>query len=100
MIYVKVNDRLFPASIQGRTADYEWDGRHSKAITLDEPYEAVNALFPDGAAWSIVTEEEEFDNSDFCIRGDLTVHTGGKCTVKMGKPTDLEIAYEMLFGGM
>ena len=46
------------------------------------------------------TRQEEFDNSEFCIRGDLTVHVDGTCTVKMGKPTDLEDAYEMLYGGI
>ena len=45
-------------------------------------------------------QQTEFDNSEFCIRGDLTVHTDGTCTVKMGKPTDLEDAYEMLYGGV
>jgi hypothetical protein len=30
----------------------------------------------------------------------LTVHIDGTCTVKMGKPTDLEDAYEILYGGM
>jgi hypothetical protein len=125
MIYVKVNDTLYPASIAGRVSDKEWDGRESKAITMESDFATVNALFPDGAAWSIVNEETvpvvdekgnpvlndegqptyttqqtEFDNSDFSIRGDLTVHVDGACTVKMGKPTDLEAAYEIMYGGM
>ena len=86
-------------------------------------FDTVDALFPDGTAWSIVNEETapvvdeegtlssmtlvtrqrpqqtEFDNSAFSIRGDLTVHVDGTCTVKMGKPTDLEDAYENLYGG-
>jgi hypothetical protein len=125
MIYIKVNGTLYPASIAGKMSDKEWDGRESKSITMESDYETVNALFPDGAAWSIVSEDpvpvyneqgnpvvnetgdpvyetrqEEFDNSEFCIRGDLTVHVDGTCTVKMGKPTDLEDAYEMLYGGI
>mgnify|MGYP000374828204 CR=1 FL=1 len=125
MIYVKVNDALYPASIAGKMSDKEWDGRESKAITLEAGFDTVNALFQDGTAWSIVSEDpvpvyneqgnpvvdetgepvyetrqEEFDNSEFCIRGDLTVHVDGTCTVKMGKPTDLEDAYEMLYGGI
>ena len=125
MIYVKVNDTLYPASIAGKMNNKEWDGRESKAITLEGAFAAVNALFPDGAQWSIVsedtipvvdeagnpvldakgepaytTEQTEFDNSAFCIRGDLTVHIDGTCTVEMGKPTDLEDAYEMLYGGV
>lgn len=125
MIYVKVNNTLYPASIGGKMNNKEWDGRESKAITLEGSFATINALFPDGAQWSIVSEDEvpvvdemgnpvldengeptytteqtEFDNSAFCIRGDLTVHVDGTCTVEMGKPTDLEDAYEMLYGGV
>lgn len=125
MIYVKVNNTLYPASIAGKMNNKEWDGRESKAITLEGAFAAVNALFPDGTQWSIVSEDEvpvvdemgnpilgengeptytteqtEFDNSTFCIRGDITVHVDGTCTVEMGKPTDLENAYEMLYGGV
>ena len=117
MTYIKVNDILYPATINGRMADQEWDNRESKAITLNGDYETINNLFLDGTAWSIVTEDtvtfineneeevseveqSEYDNSDFCIRGDLIVHIDGTCTVKMGKPTDLEDAYEILYGGM
>ena len=34
---------------------------------------------------------EEYDNSDYCILGDITVHRDGKVTVKMGKPTGEEL---------
>ncbi len=125
MIYVKVNETLYPASIAGKMSDKEWDGRESKAITLEADFATADSLFQDGAAWSIVSEDtvpvyneqgnpvvdetgepvyetrqEEFDNSEYSIRGDLTVHVDGTCTVKMGKPTDLEDAYEMLYGGI
>ena len=46
------------------------------------------------------TEQTEFDNSAFSIRGDLTVHVDGTCTVEMGKLTDLEEAYELMLGGI
>lgn len=125
MIYVKVNNTLYPASIAGKMVNKEWDNRESKAITLESNFTTVNALFQDNTIWSIVSEETvpvldekgnpvldengeqtyetqqtEFDNSEFCIRGDLTVHVDGTCTVEMGKPTDLEDAYEMLYGGV
>ena len=117
MIYVKVNNNLYPASIVGKMSDKDWDNRESKAITLEADFDTVDALFPDGTAWSIVNEEtvpvlddegnltyettqNEFDNSEYSIRGDLTVHVDGTCTVKMGKSTDLEDAYEALYGGM
>ena len=125
MTYVKVNSTLYPATISGRISDKDWDGRESKAITMDGAFATVDALFLDGVAWSIVQEDQipvtdeegnpivdeageptyttqqtEFANSAFSIRGDLTVHVDGTCTVKMGKPTDLEDAYEALYGGM
>lgn len=125
MIYVKVNDTLYPASISGRMSDKDWDGRESKSVTLESGFDTVDALFSDGTAWAIVSEEEilvtdeegnpvldenggrayetqqtEFDNSEFSIRGDLTVHVDGTCTVKLGKETDLETAYELLYGGV
>lgn len=129
MIYVKVNDDLYTATVEGRLSDRDWDNRECKLITLDGDYTSVDALFVDGTSWSIIDEERipssdvdddgnavpvldengeqiydivqtEYDNSDFFIRGDLTVHTDGTCTVKMGKPTDLEEAYELLYGGM
>lgn len=125
MIYVKVNDTMYPAGVAGKTADKQWDDRESKEITLEADFDTADALFQDGTAWSIIDEQEvqavdeqgelifdesggpayttertEFDNSEFSIRGDLTVHIDGTCTVKMGKATDLEDAYELLYGGM
>lgn len=113
MIYVKVNGILYPAKVAGRMADKDWDNRESKCITMESDFDTVNALFHDDIVWSIVNEETitdvegnetahqtEFDNSEFSIRGDLTCHMDGTCTVKMGKPTDLEYAYEMLYGGV
>jgi len=125
MIYVKVNDTLYPAGVAGKTVDKQWDDRESKEITLEADFDTVDALFQDGTAWSIVdedtvpvfdeegnpvldengeqtyeTKQTEFDNSEFSIRGDLTVHMDGTCTVKMGKATDLEDAYELLYGGI
>ena len=34
MTYIKVNNTLYPATIDGRIADYEWDRRDTKSITL------------------------------------------------------------------
>lgn len=117
MIYVKVNNALYPAGIAGKTADKEWGGRESKAITLTGSFAEIDPLFQDNTPWSIVSEDTvpvldeaggpvldelggqtyktvqtEFDNSEFNIRGSLTVHGNGTCTVKMGKHTELEIA--------
>lgn len=118
MTYIKINDTLYPATINGRMKDPDWDNRESKAITLEMDYATASALFVDGLAWSIVQEDEvpvydengeqtgtetktdEYDNSDFCLAGDITDHRDGTMTVKMGKLTDLEEAYEIMLGGM
>lgn len=120
MIYVKVNGTLYPATIAGKEADRDWDGRRSKSITMEGDYATVDALFPDGAAWGIVCEENvpvtdeegdpildengettyeirqvEYDNSDFNMRGDITVHADGTCTVKMGQKAEVEELREL-----
>ena len=42
---------------------------------------------------------QEYDNSEYSIKGDVIIHPDGTVSVKMGKPTDLELAYELLYGG-
>lgn len=122
MRYIKINETLYPATISGRVQDNDWDNRESKAITLEMDYATAAALFVDGLAWSIVQREEvptyqpdengnpvqigtemqetEFDNSEYNLAGDITDHRDGTITVKMGKLTDLEQAYEIMLGGM
>lgn len=130
MTFIKINENLYPATVNGRVSDTDWDNRASKAITLDMDYATANTLFVDGLAWSIVQEQEvpvyetdengktvldplgnpeisgfetqttEFDNSEYCIAGDITDHRDGTITVKMGKLTDLEEAYELVLGGI
>ena len=121
--YIKINsgDILYPAVITGRMADKEWDNRETKAITLEMDYTTANKLFIDSVIWSIVMEHpveikeiddegnattktiietEEFDNSEYSLAGDITDHRDGTLTVKMGKLTDLEQAYEIMLGGI
>ncbi len=130
MFFVKINDTLYPATVSGRTADNEWDGRASKSITVAMDYATANTLFVDGLAWSIVQRDEvpvyktdengtlvpdengapiqtgteiketEFDNSDYNLAGDLTDHRDGRITAKMGKLTELEEAYVIMLGGI
>ena len=122
MTYIKIKGTLYPATISGRVADRDWDNRESKSITLEMDYATANALFVNGLAWSIVQQDEvpvyetgengepvqtgteiqetEFDNSEYNLAGDLTDHRDGRITAKMGKLTDLEEAYEIMFGGM
>ena len=130
MTYIKINEKLYPATVSGRVSDNEWDKRESKSITLEMSYEDAANLFVDGMAWSIVQEQEvpvyetdengepfldelgnpevkeyetqetEFDNSDYCLAGDITDHRDGRITVKMGALTEVEQAYELMLGGM
>lgn len=117
MTYIKINGELYPASIDGRVSDIDWDKRESKSITLEMSYEDAANLFVDGMAWSIVQEQEvptydengeqimetkteEYDNSDYCLAGDITDHRDGRITVKMGALTEVEQAYELMLGGM
>lgn len=105
MTYIKIGDTKYPATISGKTNDRDWDGRESKAITLEMGYAEAMALFTDGLAWSIVYEQlehtdesgnvvpavlEEYDNSEYDVAGPITDNRDGTVTVKMGKPTDGE----------
>ena len=124
MTEVKVAGHLYPATIAGKVSDREWGGRESKSITMVEDYATVEGLFHDGVAWSIVETSSvpvfdesgnavldesgepafrkvpaEYDNSQFSMIGDITVHQDGSCTVKMGKETDVEKLLVLLYGG-
>ena len=121
MILVKINDTRYPATVSGKVADKDWDNRESKAITLELDYATAIGLFADGLAWSIVQQEEvpvykvdennevlldengnpilidtviqetEYDNSEYSVAGSVTDHRNGTVTVKMGKPTQIEL---------
>lgn len=103
MTYVKLNGTTYPAVINGKHIDREWNDRESKTITLEMDYETANGLFVDGLAWSIlmdventqedgttVTTQEEYDNSDFSIAGSITDNRDGTLSVKIGKQTEIE----------
>jgi hypothetical protein len=114
MTYIKINDVQYPATINGRVTDKDWDNRESKSITLEMTHEDAKSIFVDDLAWSIVyqpdsykdekgeivvPEAEVYDNSEFVLAGDIIDHRDGTITVKMGKLTALEEAYEIMLGG-
>ena len=129
MIYVKINDVRYSATISGKMSDKDWDGRASKTIKLQMDYATAIATWVEGVSWSIVQSEivpetqygeegnvvvdesgnpimtnieriEEFDNSEYNVAGDITDHRDGYISVKMGKLTPLEEAYEIMLGGI
>ncbi len=114
MIYVKINGTEYPATVNGKLVDRDWDNRDSKAITLEMNYTTAMSLFVDNLAWSIVQRDtypeydennqptgktveqvQEFDNSDYCIAGPVTDNRNGTITAKMGRKTELEIEHEV-----
>lgn len=103
MTYVKINGATYPATINGKITDREWDGRESKTITLEMTHAEADAIFVDGQPWSIIADvekeqedgsvaivQEEYDNSDYSVAGDIIDHRNGTLSVKMGKPTQIE----------
>lgn len=115
MLKVKIEGNEYEASIAGVINDMLWGGRESKSITLTMDYETAAATFADDVPWSILYQPsdyydpetqqmvtppvEEYDNSDYCILGDIIVHRDGTVTVKMGKPTAEEL-YNILRGAI
>ena len=111
MLKVKIAGNEYEAIVSGVANDVLWGGRESKSITLTMDYETAAATFCDDVPWSILYQPsdyydpetkqmvtppvEEYDNSDYCILGDITVHRDGTVTVKMGKPTGEEL-YDIL----
>ena len=107
MTQVKINGQTYDATVSGTSRDTAWGNRESKAITLAMDYATAMETFVDDVPWSILyqgpdyydpetketvtPEVEEYDNSDYCILGDITVHRDGTITVKMGKPTAEEL---------
>lgn len=104
---IRINNTEHDATIQGIARDINWNNRESKSITLIMDYATAVATFADDVPWSILYQPsdyydpetqqivtppvEEYDNSDYCILGDITVHRDGTVTVKMGKPTGEEL---------
>lgn len=110
--YIEINDVRYPAHIDGKLIDKEWDNRSSKSITLEMNYEDALKLFVNNAEWNIIQETEEiietidtngsiinevvtkavsYDNSEYGIAGDITDHRDGTITVKMGKFSEKDL---------
>ena len=104
---ISIGGHDYSCTIESRQRDINWGYRESKSITLSMDYATAAATFADDVPWSILYQPsdyydpetqqtvtppvEEYDNSDYCILGDITVHRDGTVTVKMGKPTGEEL---------
>ena len=66
MTYIRVDEKMYPATIVGRVGDNTWDGRESKSITLTMSHDEAAALLPDGTPWSIVQRTPAPDGSGTC----------------------------------
>lgn len=100
MVYLRINNHDYPIiSSYGQIQDHKWNLRESVEITLEMTYSTAIALFKDNIQWSLVDNETVYDYSDHSLAGDIVDHRDGTISVKMGKPTDLELAYELLYGG-
>lgn len=107
MTKVRINNQIYDANVSGLRNDSLWGNRDSKSIKLTMDYATAVTTFVDDVPWSILYQPsdyydpetqqmvtppvEEYDNSDYCILGDITVHRDGTVTVKMGKPTGEEL---------
>ena len=110
MTYIKVNNTEYHAAVNGVYHDRTRDGRDTKTITLTMTHAEVVALLPDYTSWSIVQRDmvdvldeqgqptgetkevvNEYDNSEYSLAGDITDHRDGTISIKMGKPTEVEM---------
>ena len=111
MTYVKINGTTYPAVINGKHIDREWNDRESKTIILEMAYTDAITIFVDGLVWSIlmdaekeqedgsiVTVQEEYDNSEYSMAGSITDNRDGTLAVKMGKPTKIEMLESQITG--
>lgn len=120
-IFVRVGENQYPAVITGRISDSGWDDRATKSIRLEMGYQDAVNIFVNGVKWSIeqqfedvieeldengemviktIVKTDSFDNSEYNLAGDITDHRDGTITIKMGKLTELEEAYEIMLGGI
>ena len=65
-------------------------------LVLDENGQPIQI----GTEPDTAVEEIEYDNSEYNLAGDITDHRDGTIAVKMGKLTELEEAYALMFGGV
>ena len=96
--YIKINSINYPAEIYGHVRDRDWDGRESKVIVLALSIQEALDLFVDGLQWAIVYGTQIIPQDDFIIAGPITDNRDGTISVRMGKPTAVEVS-RVITGG-
>ena len=94
MVYLNINDTLYPASFRQRIMDTEWDNRGSMAITVTMTHGEAAALFcniQDKEGNMVTPDPTVTDYSEYEVAGSITDNRNGTVTVKMGKPADGEV---------
>lgn len=108
-----VNEQEYgEAHIVDYPKNYEWNDRDTKAITLQMSAQDIQELFVDDINWGIRTDFEMnegdqvviqsnyTDCSEYSVSGPIIDHRDSFCTIWMGKPTDMEILIETIYGGI
>lgn len=116
--YVRVGEAKFELiSSVGRIKNPNFKDRDTKNFTINASYDDASQLVASGNAWCIsevygassedlipsnateVLRDEdgnvngfimEYDNSEYNIPGDITVHNDGTVTIEYGKPSELD----------
>lgn len=114
--YIQVNDNEIYSAIEilDQLNDPTWDNRHTKTIHLQNiSYEEIIEIFSNPSKWStiaewdeiinsetqeIITHREIINNDDFLLSGPITDWRDGTFSIVMGKLTELEEAYLLLYG--
>lgn len=111
MIFLKINDTLYPASFRQRVQDADWNNRGSMAITVTMGYAEAASLFLNGLKWQhvhqpgaysdadgnlITPEPVVTDYSEYEMAGTITDNRDGTITAKMGKALPADIGLTLV----
>jgi hypothetical protein len=111
MRYIEINNQRHTliAAEGGMSRLFKNADRQVEGYTLQITHAAAVTAFVDGVSFSLIEEsvdeagtvtEIAYDKSAMSIPCGVLDNLDGTCTVFMGKPTDLEQAYELLYGGI
>lgn len=105
MAIIKIRGIEMEGSVATRLTDSAWDGRESKAVTVQLSYAQAVALFTDHEPWAVavdITSEDGTahaitqDMSEYAISGPITDNRNGTVTIRMGKYRESELMQEAL----